>query len=169
MHLTQRNRTLVVGLLTCAATLAVSAQGPLTPEQARARLEVGAAFLKSGDTELATKTFAAVVDADPANWQARSLLALAYLSARDLGKVDIELNRLKTQKAPAQAVPGQDRSGQKIELAGMGCLAHREESRLGSPPRAARSVSGQSPGALKEGSLGMKHCAQAARGATDPS
>ena len=89
--------------------LALSAQSQLTAEQARARLEVGAAFLKSGDAELATKTFAAVAEADPTNWHARSLLAIAYLSVRALDKVDIELKRLKTQNAPASTVAALER------------------------------------------------------------
>ena len=103
--MTKRLRGLAVVLLVLVTgPLALSAQSQLTAEQARARLEVGAAFLKSGDTELATKTFAAVTEADPTNWQARSLLAIAYLSVRDLDKVDIELKRLKTQNAPAATV-----------------------------------------------------------------
>ena len=104
-----RTRALVLVLLTISASSTVSAQGQLTPEQAKARLEVGAAFLKSGDTELATKTFAGVVDADPANWQARSLLTLAYLAVRALDKVDVELNRLRTQQTPAATMAALER------------------------------------------------------------
>ena len=72
--------------------------------QRDARLDAGAAFLKSGEIELATKTFMAVLDGDPASWQARSLLALSYLAARDLDKVGTELTRLKTQAAPPAAI-----------------------------------------------------------------
>jgi hypothetical protein len=109
MPLMQRSHGIVIFVTLATAPLAVSAQGQLTPGQARARLEVGAAFLKSGDTELATKTFAAVADADPTNWQARSLLVLAHLSVRALDKVDVEVNRLKTQNAPAATVAAVER------------------------------------------------------------
>jgi hypothetical protein len=78
-------------------------------EQVRARIEVGAGFLKSGDIELATKTFTQVLDADATNWQARALLTLAYLTARDLAKVDTELRRLKAQNVPATTVAALER------------------------------------------------------------
>lgn len=84
--------------------LGASAQTPLTAEQAKARLDVGAAFLKAGDRELALKTFVSVADADPTNWQARSLLALAYLSMREFEKADAELKRVKILNAPASTV-----------------------------------------------------------------
>ena len=82
----------------CEEALAQSAQ------QIKARIEVGAGFLKSGDIELATKTFTQVLDLDATNWQARALLTLTYLSTRDFGKVDTELRRLKAQNAPAAAL-----------------------------------------------------------------
>jgi hypothetical protein len=83
---------------------AVSSALAQSAQQVKARIEAGAGFLRSGEIELATKTFTQVLDLDATNWQARALLALTYLTVRDYAKVDVELRRLKTQNAPAAAV-----------------------------------------------------------------
>jgi len=98
--------------------LAVTAWPQLAAQNAdstRAKLEVGADFLKSGDIELATKTLTQVAEADPRNWRARALLALAYLNSGQLDRVGTELERLKTLKAPEAAIEAVQRqlSGRK--------------------------------------------------------
>jgi len=70
----------------------------------RTKLAAGGNLLKAGETELAMKTFNAILDADPTNWQARSLLMLGYLSSQDAAKAQIELRRLKALNAPPETV-----------------------------------------------------------------
>jgi len=98
-------------IVAAGVLVAGGASGALaqSAEQVKARIEVGAQFLKSGDIELAAKTFTQVLDADATNWQARALLTLAYLSARDLDKVDTELRRLRAQNVPAATEAALDR------------------------------------------------------------
>jgi tetratricopeptide (TPR) repeat protein len=75
----------------------------------KAKVEAGAAFLKSGEVELATKTFLGVLESNPTNWRARALLAQTYLSASDLDKADIELKRVRTLSAPPAVIELIDR------------------------------------------------------------
>src|SRR5262245_27093928 len=86
--------------VTFALLFAGAAFGGPPPDVAAGKVAAGAAFLKSGDTDLAVKTFANVLAEDPTNWQARSLLLLAYLTLDDVDKAQAELQRLKTLRAP---------------------------------------------------------------------
>jgi hypothetical protein len=85
------------------------------PDPVKARLAVGAAFLKAGDLELATTTFRQVLDADATNWQARALLAVAYLTANDIGKASNEIERLRVQAAPAEMIDRLTRQTETIQ------------------------------------------------------
>ncbi len=101
------------GAYLCVVLLAsdVRAQPASTPVESDGRVAAAGAFLKEGERELAERALNLVLEADPTNWRARALLAVAYLGANELGAAQREVARLEILKPPSEVL---DRIRQQV-------------------------------------------------------
>jgi len=92
----------LIAVMLAGFLLRATPQQAASPDVVSRKLSAGAAFLKSGEPGLAVKIFADIVNDDPANWRARSLLLLGYLGTGEVDKAQTELRRLRSLQIPPE-------------------------------------------------------------------